>query len=48
MFKVVWIDVDGEEKTVRGFKTSEDAHDWIESYNFQEDEFPMVFGDVCE
>lgn len=45
MYRVEWLDFDGETKTVRGFKTSEEAHEWIRTHCFDDSEFPMVFYD---
>lgn len=45
MYRVEWLDFDGEIKTVRGFKTSEEAHEWIRTHRFDDSEFPMVFYD---
>ena len=45
MYRVEWLDFDGETKTVRGFKTSEEAHEWIRTNCFDDSEFPMVFYD---
>lgn len=46
MYKVVWLDIDGEQKVVRGFKTSEEANAWIEKHHFDvDDEKPMVLCD---
>ena len=46
MYRVEWLDFDGEIKVMRGFKTSEEAHEWIRTYKFDMDfEMPMVFYD---
>ena len=46
MYRVEWLDIDGERKVMRGFKTSEEAHEWIRTHNFDTDfEVPMVFYD---
>lgn len=46
MCRVEWMDIDGEIKVVRGFKTSEDAHEWIRTHHFDIDfECPMVLYD---
>ena len=46
MYRVESLDIDGEIRIVRGFKTSEEAHDWIKTHDFDLDfECPMVF---CE
>lgn len=45
MYRVEWLDFDGEIKTVRGFKTSEETHEWIRTHRFDDSEFPMVFYD---
>ena len=46
MYRIEWLDIDGEIKVVRGFKTSEEAYDWIKTHDFDLDfECPMVF---CE
>ena len=49
MYRVEWLDFDGEIKIMRGFKTSEEAHEWIRTHNFDMDfEIPMVFyGDLA-
>lgn len=45
MYRVEWLDIDGEQKVMRGFKTSEEAHGWIRTHHFDDSEFPMVFYD---
>ena len=46
MYRVEWLDFDGEIKIMRGFKTSEEAHEWIRTHKFDMDlEMPMVFYD---
>lgn len=46
MYRVEWLDIDGEIKSVKGFKTSEEAHEWIRTHHFDLDfEMPMVFYD---
>lgn len=46
MYRVEWIDEEGETRVKRGFETSEAAHYWIRSQNFDMDfEMPMVFLD---
>ena len=46
MYRVEWLDIDGEQKVMRGFKTSEEAHEWIRTHHFDMDfEMPMVFYD---
>lgn len=46
MYRVEWMNIDGEIKVVRGFKTSEHAHEWIRTHHFDIDfECPMVFYD---
>lgn len=30
MYRVECIDIDGEAKVMRGFETSEEAHEWLE------------------
>lgn len=45
MYRVEWLDFDGEIKIVRGFETSEKAHEWIRTHHFDDSEFPMVFYD---
>ena len=46
MYRVEWLDVDGGQKVMRDFKTSEEAHEWIRTHNFDTDsEVPMVFYD---
>lgn len=34
MYRVEWIDIDGETKVMRGFETSEEAHEWLRTHNF--------------
>ena len=44
MYRVEWLDIDGKQKVMRGFKTSEEAHEWIRMHHFDMDfEMPMVF-----
>lgn len=45
MFRIEWIDMNGDIKTVSRFKKIEEAYDWIKNKNFEKDEFPMVFYD---
>ena len=46
MYRVEWLDFDGEIKVMRGFNTSEEAHEWIRTHEFDMDfEMPMVFYD---
>lgn len=46
VYRVEWLDMDGEIKSVKGFKTSEEAHEWIKTHYFDLDfEQPMVFYD---
>ena len=46
MYKVEWLDFDGEIKVMRGFNTSEEAYEWIRTHEFDMDsEIPMVFYD---
>lgn len=45
MYRVEWLDIDGEQKVMRGFKTGEEAHEWIRTHHFDDSEFPMVFYD---
>ena len=46
MYRVEWLDMDGEIKIVRGFKTSGKAHEWIRTHCFDLDfEHPMVLYD---
>lgn len=46
MYRVEWLNFDGEIKIARGFKTSEDAHEFIRTHHFDlNSEFPMVFYD---
>ena len=46
VYRVEWLDIDGEQKVVRGFKTSKEAHEWIRAHHFDMDfEMPMVFYD---
>lgn len=46
MYRVEWLDMDGEIMIVRGFKTSGKAHEWIRTHCFDLDfEHPMVLYD---
>ena len=46
MYRVEWLDDDGRIRVKRGFKTSEEAHKWIRTHNFDIDfEMPTVFYD---
>ena len=46
MYRVEWLDIEGEKKVMRGFKTSEKAHEWIRTHHFDMDfEMPTVFYD---
>lgn len=46
MYRVEWIDDDGEVRVKRGFATSEEAHEWIACHHFDIDlDVPMVFYD---
>lgn len=46
MYRVEWLDDNGDIRIKRGFKTSERAHEWIRTHNFDVDfEVPMVFYD---
>ena len=46
MYRVEWIDDDGEVRVKRGFATSEEAHKWIACHHFDMDlSVPMVFYD---
>lgn len=46
MYRVEWLNFDGEIKIARGFKTSEDAHEFIRTHHFDlNSKFPMVFYD---
>ena len=46
MYRVEWIDEEGETKVKRGFESSEAAHKWIRTHHFDMDfEMPMVFYD---
>lgn len=46
MYRVEWLDIDGDQKVKRGFKTSDEAYEWIRTHNFDMDfEIPMVFYD---
>lgn len=46
MYRVEWIDDDGETRVKRGFESSEAAYDWIRTHHFDMDfEMPMVFLD---
>lgn len=44
MFEVRWTNENGYECRKGGFKTSEEAHNWIRSHKFHKYAFPMVFG----
>lgn len=48
MYRVEWIDDEGNLKIKRGFKNSELAHLWIKKMHFKSDCFPMVFYDGGE
>lgn len=43
MYRVEWIDDEGNLKIKRGLKKSELAHLWIEKMHLKIDSFPMVF-----
>lgn len=46
MYRVEWIDEEGETRVRRGFISSEAAYKWISAHNFDMDfEMPMVFLD---
>ena len=45
MYRVEWLDEKGDIKLKRGFKSSEEAHEWITKYHFKKFAFPMVFYD---
>lgn len=47
MYRVEWLDVDGEQKVMGDFKTSEEAHEWIRTHNFDTDsEVPMTIEEL--
>lgn len=49
MYKVEWLDDDGEIRVKRNFKTTEEAYEWIRNNNFDLDfEMPMVLYDGDE
>lgn len=37
MHRVEWLDIDGEQKVKRGFKTTEEARERIRTHNFDMD-----------
>nr|DAK31256.1 MAG TPA: Protein of unknown function (DUF1425) [Caudoviricetes sp.] len=46
MYRVEWIDEEGEIRVRRGFESSKAAHEWIRAHHFDMDlECPMVFLD---
>lgn len=46
MYRVEWIDEEGEIRVRRGFESSKAAHEWIRTHHFDMDfECPMVFLD---
>ena len=46
MYRVEWIDDDGEIRVKRGFESSEAAYEWIRTHHFNiYFEMPMVFFD---
>lgn len=45
MYKVIWIDLDGEQKSIRGFKTQEEGYEYINNHSFIEDDNPLVVED---
>ena len=46
MYRVEWIDEEGEIRVRRGFESSKEAHEWIREHHFDMDlECPMVFLD---
>lgn len=44
MYRVEWLN-DGDTCIKSGFKTSEEAHEWIRKHHFKKFAFPMVFYD---
>lgn len=45
MYRVEWLDEEGEIRIKRGFETSEAAHAWIVARDFHKHAYPMVFCD---
>lgn len=45
MYRVEWIDDNGDTRVKRGFETGEEAHEWIRTHHFGKFAFPMVFYD---
>ena len=46
MYRVEWIDEEGEIRVRRGFESSKAAHKWVRAHHFDMDlECPMVFLD---
>ena len=48
MYRVEWMDDDGEIRVRRGFETSEEAHEWIRTHQHHFNTrfaMPMVFYD---
>lgn len=45
MYRVEWIDFSGKIIVVRGFKTLKDAFNYIDTHQFDEDEYPIVLDD---
>lgn len=45
MYRVEWLNDNGDTCIKSGFKTSEEAHEWIRKHHFKKFAFPMVFYD---
>lgn len=45
MYRVEWLNDNGDTCVKSGFETSEEAHEWIKKHHFKKFDFPMVFYD---
>lgn len=45
MYRVEWLNDNGDTCVKSGFETSEEAHEWIKKHHFKKFAFPMVFYD---
>lgn len=45
MYRVEWLNDNGDTCVKGGFETSEEAHEWIKKRHFKKFAFPMVFYD---
>lgn len=45
MYRVEWLNDNGDTCVKSGFETSEEAHEWIKKRYFKKCAFPMVFYD---